>query len=160
MKSISRIDHEPKRTHGYYVRVFFRGEQHAKFFSDKKYGGDEAALDAAIKHRNQVEEELGKPRTERMILVPKNKDKGGVRRYKMPFRRGGKMRYSDVYEASWCPEPGKVRRKRFYVSTLGEREARRRAYEYRRMMERRIYGTEIEKPNLPDMHLLPLGQKF
>ncbi|MCP4360912.1 MAG: hypothetical protein GY796_23130, partial [Chloroflexi bacterium] len=41
------------------------------------------------------------------------------------------------------PEPGKVERKNFYISTLGEEEARRRAYELRRIKERRIYGKPI-----------------
>jgi hypothetical protein len=34
-KSISRLDHPKKRTHGWYVRVVFQGEIHAHFFSDE-----------------------------------------------------------------------------------------------------------------------------
>jgi hypothetical protein len=146
MKSISRIDQPAKKHHGYYVRVSFRGKQHSKFFSDKKFGGGEAALEAAIRYRNETEAELGKPRTDRVVVAPADKAKGGggVRRYMKPTRRGDKVHYSDVYEVTWCPEPGKVRRKRFYIGKLGEREAKRRAYEFRRVQERRMYGQPIE----------------
>jgi hypothetical protein len=145
MKSISRIDQAQKNNHGFYVRVSFRGEQHRKFFSDKKYGGQDEALHEAIKYRDYLEQELGKPRTDRMVLAPKDNNKrAGVRRIKKPKRKNGKIYYSDVYEVQWCPEPGKVERKNFYVGTLGEEEARRRAYDLRRVMERRIYGSAIE----------------
>ncbi|MCP4360893.1 MAG: AP2 domain-containing protein [Chloroflexi bacterium] len=143
MKSISRIDQPEKNNHGYYVRVSFRGKQHRKFFNDKKYGGEEDALEAAIKYRNQLEKELGKPRTDRMVLAPKDKERAGVRRIRKQTRKNGKVYYSEVYEVQWCPEPGKVERKNFYISTLGEEEARRRAYELRRIKERRIYGKPI-----------------
>jgi hypothetical protein len=149
MKSISRIDQPSKKHHGFYVRVVFRGKQHSKFFSDKKYGGGEAALEAAIKYRDELEAELGKPRTDRMVVAPPDKDRGGVRRYQKPTRRNGKVHYSDVYEVSWCPEPGKVRRKRFSVNKLGEREARRRAYEFRMVQERRMYGEPIGAEQKP-----------
>lgn len=143
MKSISRIDQPEKNNHGFYVRVSFRGQQHRKFFNDKKYGGQEGALEAAIKYRNQLERELGKPRTDRMVLAPKDKKMAGVRRLRKPRRMNGKVYYTDLYEVQWCPEPGKVERKCFYVGPLGEREARRRAYELRRTMERRLYGSPI-----------------
>ncbi|MEN8142257.1 MAG: hypothetical protein ABFQ82_01510 [Thermodesulfobacteriota bacterium] len=38
-KDVARIDQESKRTHGWYVRVRFKGKTHSKFFSDKKTGG-------------------------------------------------------------------------------------------------------------------------
>ena len=150
MKSISRIDQPEKNNHGFYVRVSFRGQQYRKFFNDKKYGGEEGALDAAIKYRNELEQELGKPRTDRMVLAPKDKKRAGVRRISKPRRKNGKVYYSDLYEVQWCPEPGKVERKNFYIGTLGEEEARRRAYELRRVMERRIYGQVLgENQNPP-----------
>ena len=68
-KSISRIDSEAKRMHGWYVRVWFKGKMHSKFFNDKHYGGREAALQASIEHRDQVEAEIGKPRTERVVVT-------------------------------------------------------------------------------------------
>jgi hypothetical protein len=144
MKSISRIDQPHKKHHGYYVRVVFRGKQHSKFFGDKKFGDEEAALAAAIKYRNELEEELGKPRTDRVVVAPSDKKRAGIRRYMKPTRRNDKVHYSDVFEVTWCPEPGTVRRKRFYVKKLGEREAERRATEFRRIQETRMYGKPIE----------------
>jgi len=143
MKSISRIDQVEKSHHGYYVRVNFRGKQYRKFFSDKKYGGSEEALEEAVRHRNQLEEEIGKPRTDRRVQANTDGDRVGVRRYQKPTRRNGKVYYSDVYEVSWCPEPGQVRRKTFYIGKLGEREAKRRAYSLRRSKEILMYGSEI-----------------
>ena len=144
MKSISRIDQSSKKHHGYYVRVNYRGEQHRKFFSDKKHGGGDEALEAAIKYRNELEKQLGKPRTERMVLARKDGERVGVRRFRHVKKRGDKTYHSDAYEVTWCPEPGKVQRKRFYIGKLGEKEAKRRAYEYRRAQEMKIYGAEIK----------------
>ncbi len=151
MKSISRIDQPEKNNHGFYVRVSFRGQQHRKFFSDAKYGGDEGALDAAIAYRNSLERDLGKPHTDRMVLAPKDKKRAGVRRIQKTRRKNGKVYTYDVYEVQWCPEPRKVERQFFYVNTLGEHEARRRAYELRRAKERQIYGRAFgESPHPPD----------
>jgi len=144
MKSISRIDQPEKNHHGYYVRVSYRGVQHRKFFSDKKYEGGDAALDAAIKYRNQLERDLGKPRTDRTIVAREGRKRLGVRRYKNPTRRGHKTYYSEVYEVTWCPEPGKIRRKQFAINKYGEEEARRRAYALRRAKEIQMYGAEVK----------------
>ena len=59
-KDIARIDQDIKRTHGWYVRVRFRGETHSKFFSDRKCGGRYSSLLAALAWRDKTETELGK----------------------------------------------------------------------------------------------------
>jgi hypothetical protein len=51
-KGISRIDHKKRNTHGWYVRVTFQGKTHAKLFSDSVHGGEEKALQRAIRYRN------------------------------------------------------------------------------------------------------------
>ena len=66
-KSIKRHDQESKRTHGWYVRVNYCGGIHSKFFSDKKNGGREASLEAAIDWRNHIESRIGKPRTDKKV---------------------------------------------------------------------------------------------
>ena len=80
-KGISRIDCEQKRMHGWYVRVQFRKQKRAKFVSDQKYGGKEAALQKAIEYRNRMMEELGRPLTDLVVVGtnPRNKSGGGGR---------------------------------------------------------------------------------
>ena len=55
-KNLFRID--TGRTHGWQVRIIRDGERHTKLFSDKKYGGEEAAYEKALAHRNEKLEEL------------------------------------------------------------------------------------------------------
>jgi len=77
-KSISRIDTESNRTHGWNVRIHFEGSTKRKLFSDKKYGGTDAAMEAAIKWRDATEKALGKIRTDRMVFTEPQTDTGVV----------------------------------------------------------------------------------
>lgn len=77
-KGISRIDHDGKHTHGWYVRVFFNNKQHSKLFSDAMHGGREKALKKAVKYRNDLEKELGKPWSDRRIVASNKRNKTGV----------------------------------------------------------------------------------
>ena len=72
-KDIARIDQESKRTHGWYVRVSFQGTTHSKFFSDKKNGGKNSALLAAVTWRDNTRDKIGKPQSDRhMVTVARN----------------------------------------------------------------------------------------
>jgi hypothetical protein len=51
-----RID--TRTTHGWQVRFRRQGQTHSKFFSDKKHGGPDGALEAAVAHRDAVKGEL------------------------------------------------------------------------------------------------------
>jgi hypothetical protein len=77
-KDISRIDQESKRSHGWYVRVSFQGKDHNKFFSDKKNGGKESALLAAITWRNNTRDKIGKPQSDRNITTVSRNSTGIV----------------------------------------------------------------------------------
>ena len=50
-KGISRVDYAKRNQFGWSVRVRYKGENFAKFFSDSSYGGREAALTAALMTR-------------------------------------------------------------------------------------------------------------
>jgi hypothetical protein len=146
-KSISRIDQPQKKHHGWYVRVNFKRKQYAKFFSDSKHGGREAALQAAVEYRNQTEKRIGKPRSERTVIgVSPHTQDGvvGVRRKKKNSGRKGKKHVYEVFEVTWNPEPGKVSRTSVSIDKYGEEEAFRRACEIRKAKEREIYGQEID----------------
>lgn len=151
-KNISRIDSPEKRTHGWLVRVQFNKQRRAKLFSDSRYGGREEALEEAIQWRNQVEREMGKPRTERFVVgTHPNNETGvlGVRRIRKhtgAYDDEGNPRTSEVYEVHWSPEPGVLKRTSVSIRKYGEEEAFRRACRLRRQKEREIFGSRIQTP--------------
>jgi hypothetical protein len=150
-KSISRIDVDEKKMHGWYVRVYFKNKMHAKFFSDSRFGGKDESLKEAVIYRNALEEKLGKPRSERTVvsLSPRNRSGAvGVRRRRKSAKRGNPDGY-EVFEITWSPAPGVMRRTSVSIDRYGEEEAFRRAVEIRKEKEREIYGQENEV-DLPD----------
>lgn len=119
-KGITRVDHAPKRMFGYLARVSWKGEQHGKFFSDKKYGDRLAALDAALRWRNETERKLGKPRTNETVPNPRPSNTG-IRGIRKTLNDG-----RPVYEATWF-ENGRIRRTNFSIRRHGEEGALRLA---------------------------------
>jgi hypothetical protein len=140
-KSISRIDVNHKKMHGWYVRVYYKGVMHAKFFSDSRYDSREEGLAEAVLYRNALEEKLGKPRTERTVvsLSPRNTSgMMGIRRRRKKSRRGRSDGY-DVFEVTWCPEPGKMKRTSVSIDKYGEETAYQMASEIREQKIRESY---------------------
>ena len=151
-KHISRIDSEGKNMHGWYVRVSNKGKiVDPKFFSDKVYGGTDEALDSALQYRNDLEDKLGKPRTDRVIVSrnPFNRSHIlGVRRIRKPTGSRdpeGKPKYTDAFEVTWNPAPNKVKRTTVSISAHGEDKAFQRACAIRREKEIEIYGSPIQE---------------
>ena len=146
-KSISRIDDPKKKTHGWYVRVYFKGKMHSKFFSDARFGDKDQGLQEAIKYRNELETKLGKPRSERTVVQVSPRNRSGVigvrRRRKSSGRKGRPGGY-EVYEVTWSPGPGKMKRTSVSIEKYGEEEAFRRACEIRRQKEEEIYGKPMQ----------------
>ncbi len=146
-KSVSRIDQEIKGTHGWYVRVGFRGEWRVKFFSDLQFDGREGALAAALEYRDEMERELGKPRTDRVVPATRPRNNTGVlgvSRVEKPFRdRNGRLQTRPVFEVTWTPEPNVIQRTSVSINKYGEKEALRRALQLRREKEREIYGKAL-----------------
>lgn len=66
-KGIGRIDDDDNRVHGWRVRVQWRGKFRSRRFADLAHGSAEKSLDAAVLWRDKIEDEMGKPRTERHI---------------------------------------------------------------------------------------------
>ena len=150
-KSISRIDSPGKKMHGWYVRVWFKNKMHSKFFNDKAFGGTDAALEAAIEYRDQIEAEIGKPRTDRVVVTDSPRNQTGVIGVNRVRKQTGAYvpytaipNYSDVYGVTWQEAPNLVRRTTISIAKYGEEEAFRRACELRRRKEQEIYGHEIQ----------------
>jgi hypothetical protein len=134
-KNLTRVDHPPKRMHGYFVRIQWKGERRAKFFSDQMYHDRLGALTAALEWRDATEKELGKPRTERQVVgtAPSSSGIRGVRR----VREG----YTDYYEATWTTTAGKLRRTKFSIARHGEKRALQLARKARQRGEREMLHT-------------------
>ena len=147
-KSISRIDTPQKRTHGWYVRVYFNRTMHSKFFSDSRFGGPDEALAEAIRHRNEIEQKIGKPRTDRHVVTASPRNQSGIigvqRKIKRFRTRHGKLSECDVFEVTWNPEPNVIRRTSVSIDRYGKEEAFRRACALRLEKEREMYGRELQ----------------
>ena len=147
-KGISRIDSPQKKMHGWYVRVRFNNQTKSKFISDKLHGSTEAALEQAVKFRNELERELGKPRTDWVVVGnnPRNTTGvTGVRRSVKKYKgKDGTIYHNEVYEVSW--NAGRERKGRTSVSIkkFGELRAFRIACAIRRQKERLMYGEPVE----------------
>ena len=146
-KSISRIDATTSKTHGWYVRVYYKGEMHSKFFSDSRFENKQVALEEAVKYRDELEKRLGKPRTDRPVVRVSPKSETGVvgvrRRRKAPGKKG--KNYYEVYEVTWSPEPGKMKRTSVSIAKYGEEEAFKRACAIRKQKEKEMYSYSESK---------------
>jgi AP2 domain len=150
-KNITRIDHPAKRTHGYNVRVAWKGEKYGKFFSDRIHGDRLAALDAAIAWRNKTEKTIGKPRSEHQVVGIHSRNNTGV--VGVRKRQRGNV---EVYEATWIVRDEEGNRKRqttcFSIARHGEKKAFRLALKARQQGERSRWGTprvRREAPSTP-----------
>ena len=131
-KDIARIDQESKKTHGWYVRVRFKGKVHSKFFSDKKSGGKSSSLLSAIAWRDKTEKKLGKVRTNKHMVTVSNSGTGvvGVRLNENLNR----------YEVSWVSVQGKQGKTSVSITRHGKRKAFSRACAIRRERENARLG--------------------
>ena len=126
-KNISRYSGK-RAGQGLQVRVQWRKEMRYQRFPDSDYASRAGTLQAALEWRDQVEEELGKPRTERRILSGP-----GV------FR--GKDIHGNEYWVAQCsPALGESLRKCFSIKKYGEQKAHLFAIAERCEMEEIYYG--------------------
>jgi hypothetical protein len=146
-KGISRIDSPQKKMHGWYVRVRLKNVTKARFISDRTNGGKEEALKAAVACRNALEQELGKPRTDWVVVGENPRNKSGivgVRRAVKKYKgKDGKIFLNEVYEVSWNAGREKKGRTSVSIAKHGERGAFLRACAIRREKEQQMYGNVV-----------------
>jgi hypothetical protein len=146
-KGISRIDCPERKTVGWYVRVRLGNVTKSKFISDKAHGGKEAALETAVECRNQLERELGKPRTDWVVVGENPRNKSGVvgvrRAVKKYKGKDGQVYLNEVYEVSWNAGREKRGRTSVSITKYGEAGAFRRACAIRRQKELLMYGKVV-----------------
>ena len=148
-KGISRIEQAARNTYGWYVRVSFNNQKRVKFFSDSAHGGKERALKQAVEYRNQAEKELGKPRTDRLVIARNPRNTSGVmgvqRKTKVVVNEDGEKRViKNVYEVTWNPEPGRLCRTWVSIDEYGEEAAFRKACAIRREKEKEMFGSVVK----------------
>jgi hypothetical protein len=144
-KGVSRVDSEKRNSHGWLVRVRFKGESLSRFFTDSVYGGKEKSLRAAVRGRNELEREMGKPRTDRTLIVQAAQDTTGVPGVKLTMKEG-----REVFEVTWCPRPNVVSRTSVSIAKYGAEAAFHRACRIRQSKERALYGSIIPYDAPPD----------
>jgi hypothetical protein len=133
--------------HGWYVRVRFNKQGRAKFVTDRAHGGREAALLKAVECRDQMERELGKPRTDHQVVGSNPRNAHGVAGVRRAVRkytgRDGTVYHNEVYEVTW--NAGREQRGRTSVSIKkhGEARAFKLACAIRREKERQMYGEAV-----------------
>jgi hypothetical protein len=120
-----------------------------KFFSDAAHGGKEEALERAVEYRNKAEKELGKPRTDRLVIARNPRNTSGVmgvqRKTKVVVAEDGEERVvKNVYEVTWNPEPGRLCRTWVSIDEYGEEAAFRKACAIRREKEREMFGSVVK----------------
>lgn len=143
-KGVSRIDSEKRNTHGWYCRVTYQGRMYAKFFSDSVHGGEEKALRKAVRHRNKVEREVGRPRTDRTVVSKASRNSTGVQGVTRVWKGAG-----EAFEITWSPEPNVLQRTSVSITKYGEEEAFKRACAIRRRQEKKVYGSALVHPVEP-----------
>lgn len=136
-KLITRIDHGS--THGWNVRIIYRGVTRSKLFSDGPHGGRQRALEAARAYRDREYRRLFKrPVSERREVRRRNRrNRSGVIGVALSVRKRNGRSY-EYYVATWCPRKGEQARKAFSVLAHGRRRARQLAKAYREKKLREV----------------------
>lgn len=152
MKHISRIHQPDNNTVGWYFRLIYDGEEYSKFFSDKKYGGKEAALKAALKYRTKMTKWRDKQPTTKVHNYKTRfyYEKGwnnttgvvGVYRTHKNDRKGNPVYY---YSTTVCIEKGKPTTRSFNIAIHGEEEAFLMAVDFRRQGLKKVYGDRFNE---------------
>ncbi len=130
-KNLTRIEMGPKHRPGYLVRISWAKKTYAKYFADAAYGDRLGSLTAAVEWRDQIEREVGKPRTNRPVIGVAYSNTGviGITR----TTKAGKP----IFQVTWY-ENGRQRRRVFNIDHMGEQKAFKAARKMRTEVERQM----------------------
>lgn len=143
-KGISRID--SGSTHGWYVRVYRNGKTYSKLYSDKKYGGKDRALRYAKKARELAQESIEKePKQFKKRMVTKtSRNSTGIVGVSKTRKKNKSGSYSEYYQVTWTPEKGVVKNRQWSIKKYGQREALKRAVDFRDTIMQEKFGERYE----------------
>ncbi len=128
---ISRIEQPEKNHFGYYVRLTWRGQQYAKFFSDKKHGGKRKALRAAEAYFDELDAKMPLDSQIGRMSVRNTSGIVGVSRT-VSTSRGHRYAY---WQARWGSGAERKSAK-FSVQKYGEEGAKQLAIQARQTWEK------------------------
>ncbi|THJ21576.1 MAG: AP2 domain-containing protein [Nitrospira sp. CG24E] len=148
-RNIIRIDHDRSRTYGWRVTLQRKGEIVAKTFSDGVYGGKRKALNVAVDCRSMLLSQHSTLDHQLWVRtrLRRNNTSGipGVGRYEV-LANPNTGRRSTFWLASWVNEHGASRKRKFYVSHYGERQAKRLAVIERKSQLKRVCTIKSAQP--------------
>ncbi len=128
-RNVFRIDIEPDDehpnrhpTHGWQVRIKRHNEQHTKYFSDKRFGGRESALETAVEYRDELLEELPEPLdpVRRSALA---RSKTGVVGLNFCYKDDGSGKLKPYVQISWIDGDDRRRSAAFSANKWNLRRA-------------------------------------
>lgn len=147
--------HDYGNTHGYWVRYNKEGALFTKLFSDSVYGSQEAALQAAQKWHDELLAAFPLPNRREFAQKARRKSNSGI----VGVRKGkdySKGKTYDVWIASWSPQRGVYKAKKFSILKHGDEGAKQLAIAAReaglREMDPEWHGdfTAIGNPSNPN----------
>lgn len=151
MKNISRIDQTKKKLHGWYLRVYYKGQEYRKFFADNSWGSKVKALKAAKRHRKRlikIKNRLpNEKRTyDKRFYYPeaRNRTTGVVGIYRT-YKRGRDGSITIYYSSTVSVEKGKPRTRSFNADNMGEKKAFLAACDFRREGLKEIFGDNFNR---------------
>lgn len=163
-KYISRID--SGHTHGWYVRLWYNGQEWNNFFADKKHGGTKKALQKArkkkellLKKRSRLPDPVLESYDTRFYYPEaRNNSTGvvGVYRTMKKMRSGEKYPY---YQTTIHVQKGRPTTRARSVAEHGEVSAFLQICDFRRQKLREIYGDRFDRARFDQSvkkHLLKL----
>ncbi len=151
MRCITRIDtHGAKKSHGWEVRVVRRGIALMEYFADGKLGGKAGALSEAMHWRDDAVKNLrpfSRSELARRVTARNTSGIPVLRRRVKPAKRadGTEIEYV-VWTATGSPQPNRRKTRDFYVSKLGEDDARVAAVAQRLRWEQAMENAEKQSP--------------
>lgn len=152
LKNISRIDQPDNNTHGWFVRIRRDGKALSKFFSDRKHGGKDIALEKATTYRDShLDEWVSHTKShDRSMYVSNRSNVGyhGISYTVKNKKKNGKIYLEHMFTVTYTPEKGVNKNKSFYIRK-GKTEAEfknnyefklNEAIKFRDDMMRSIFG--------------------
>lgn len=148
-RNIIRVDHEASRTHAWRATLQRWNGITVKTFSDSVHCGKRKALKAALEYRNALLL-LHSPFQHQVWVrtrLRKNNTSGfpGVGRYEVVANTKTGRRQV-FWLASWANERGARRQRKFFISSYGERQAKRLAITERTRQLNHVCAIKCAQP--------------
>jgi hypothetical protein len=149
LRNITRIDHEASHTYAWRATLQRWNGITVKTFSDSVHHGKRNALKAALEYRNALllQHSSFKHHVWVRTRLRRNNTSGipGVGRYEVVANsKTGRLQV--FWLAFWVDERGVRRQRKFFVSSYGERQAKRLAIAERKRQLNRVGAIRCAQP--------------